>query len=216
MRFSDSDSIGGGISRNGDAIPGKLGINTSAVPTNNYLVVNTPNTDDTLAEVQFTASSATRKGLVVQANASQTANIFEVQTSTGSLLFSISSGGTVAFSSNLVGTIETANFRPERQSSSAATFTANVNSGPIIACTGTATTAQTVTLSSGGGSPYPNLCVVKDEGGLAGTNNITIACASGGSIDGVTNGTVVISTNYGSVWIYGGLGANQWFTVGKL
>ena len=62
--------------------------------------------------------------------------------------------------------------------------------------------AVTVTLPTAiEGATY----IVKDEGGDAGTNNITVA----GTIDGATN--YVINTNYGKVQLYSD--GTNWFTI---
>jgi len=47
--------------------------------------------------------------------------------------------------------------------------------------------------------------LIKDAGGLAGTNNITVT----GTVDGVVN--PVINTNYGSLWIY--WNGSKWLTL---
>ena len=46
----------------------------------------------------------------------------------------------------------------------------------------------------------PRIMVIKDEGGNAGTHNITITLESGGMIDGAAN--KVINVNYGAVRLY--------------
>lgn len=65
----------------------------------NFLTINTNGTTDALANVQFNASAATSKALVVQAFASQTANILEVQSSTGALLSGHDASGNIFASS---------------------------------------------------------------------------------------------------------------------
>ena len=62
-------------------------------------------------------------------------------------------------------------------------------------------TLQTATLTAG------RVVIVKDESGLAGTNNITVATQGAETIDGAA--TVVISTNYGVVRLYSN--GTNWF-----
>lgn len=70
-----------------------VGIN-SASPTNR-LTINTANTTDSLAEVMLSPALATNKGLVVQGAASQSANLFEVQNSSGNVLAGFDSSGSL-------------------------------------------------------------------------------------------------------------------------
>lgn len=76
----------------------------------------------------------------------------------------------------------------------------------IIGVTNTAAprtvTLQTATLLSG------RTIIVKDESGLAGTNNITVATQGAETIDGAA--TFVINTNYGLVRLYSD--GTNWFT----
>ena len=72
----------------------------------------------------------------------------------------------------------------------------------VIAVTSTgadrAVTISTEDVNSGS-TDNPRVFIVKDEGGGAGANNITVSLESG-NIDGAA--TAVISTNYNSVSIY--------------
>ena len=80
----------------------------------------------------------------------------------------------------------------------------------IIAITNT-DVARAVTISTEdrdtGSTADPRIFIIKDESGLAGTNNITISLETAGNIDGA--GTLVISQNYGAVSIYVD-GTNGW------
>lgn len=57
------------------------------------LTINTPATEDSTASVQITAGDAAKKNLVLQLKASQTANGFELQDSSGGVLASLDAGG---------------------------------------------------------------------------------------------------------------------------
>ena len=72
------------------------------------------------------------------------------------------------------------------------------------------TAARQVTLPNATSCPNGQVYIVKDEGGLAGTNNITVK-SGGGTLDGVAAATgVAITTNYGVArWITDG---TNWFS----
>ena len=53
------------------------------------------------------------------------------------------------------------------------------------------------------------MIVIKDAGGLAGTNNITIATEGAEKIDGLD--TLVINNNYNSVTLYSD--GTNWFAI---
>jgi len=74
------------IGKNFNFNNGNIGVATTAIGTNNKLIVNPYSTVDNLATVQINTNSVTNKGLVVQGIASQTANLQEWQNSTGSVL----------------------------------------------------------------------------------------------------------------------------------
>lgn len=76
----------------------------------------------------------------------------------------------------------------------------------IIGVTSTAA-ARTITLASNT-TDNGRIVIVKDESGLAGTNNITIATEGAELIDGAA--TLVISTNYGAARLYNN--GNDWYT----
>ena len=67
--------------------------------------------------------------------------------------------------------------------------------------------AVTVRLSSSD-AQAGRVVIVKDEGGKAGTNNITITTEGGETIDG--GASVTISSNYGVVRLYSD--GSNWFT----
>jgi hypothetical protein len=67
-----------------DAINNRIGLN-NATP-DNLLTLNTPATSDGLAQAFIYTNADTNKGLVVQATASQSANLLEIQRSTGAVL----------------------------------------------------------------------------------------------------------------------------------
>jgi hypothetical protein len=80
--------------------------------------------------------------------------------------------------------------------------------------------AVTVTLYDGfalGANLGGGIVIVKDVGGMALVNNITIAVPTGGSMDGVLNGTKTISTNFASLRFFnevalGTPAGKNWFT----
>ncbi len=70
--------------------------------------------------------------------------------------------------------------------------------------------ARTITLISNATAGKGFLITIKDESGGAATHNITVAAGGSDTIDGAA--TKVISTNYGSLRLYGN-GAGAWFTI---
>jgi hypothetical protein len=77
---------------------GNIGIATTAIGTNNKIIVNPYSTVDNLATVQINTNAATNKGLVVQGYTSQSANLQEWQDSTGSIQANVNNVG--IFNSN--------------------------------------------------------------------------------------------------------------------
>ncbi len=79
-------------------------INSAGAPgTVEKLRVNTPTTVDNTANAIITAGAAANKALVVQGAASQTANLFEIQSSAGTVLSYIASTGSFRTSGSGVG-----------------------------------------------------------------------------------------------------------------
>jgi hypothetical protein len=76
----------------------------------------------------------------------------------------------------------------------------------VVAVTNTGA-ARTITLPSAAAVGKGHLLIVQDESGGAGTNNITIAAASGENV----RGTATISSNYGRRILYSD-GSSQWFS----
>jgi len=89
----------------------------------------------------------------------------------------------------------------------AATYTA-LASDSIIHVTYTPTGVVTITLPTALTNTTQPPILVKDAGGNAGTNNITIATQGAETIDG--GATAVISVNYNSIWLYSD--GTNWFT----
>ena len=85
----------------------------------------------------------------------------------------------------------------------------DVGMGWVIAVTDTSA-ARTITLPAANSVTAGFMLRIKDEGGLAGTNNITIARAGTDTIDGATS--LTINTNYGVRGVYSN-GSNAWFTI---
>jgi hypothetical protein len=115
------------------------------------------------------------------------------------VLASVSSAG-------VLGPLKLPQALPYREVSASTTLVANDG---IIGVTSTSA-PRVITLPAANsvtpGQPYK----VKDESGLAGTNNITITPAGGDTIDGAS--TLVISANYGRATFYSN-GVGQWFTA---
>ncbi len=78
----------------------------------------------------------------------------------------------------------------------------------IISSTRSATGAQTVNLPAVATSSG-RVLVIKDAGGLAGTNNITLDGNASETIDGAT--TFVMNTNYGSTTVY--CDGSAWYVI---
>ena len=72
---------------------GNIGIATTAIGTNNKIIVNAYSTVDNLATVQINTNAATNKGLVVQGIVSQTADLQQWQNSAGTVLTSVDKDG---------------------------------------------------------------------------------------------------------------------------
>ncbi|MDL2342454.1 MAG: right-handed parallel beta-helix repeat-containing protein, partial [Patescibacteria group bacterium] len=70
---------------------GNVGINNSAA--GNPLSINTPTTADSLAQALIGTGSATNKGMVVQGAASQSADLFQLQNSAGTVLSTFNATG---------------------------------------------------------------------------------------------------------------------------
>ena len=64
---------------------GNIGVGTTAIGTNNKIIVNPYSTVDNLATVQINTNAVTNKGLVIQGYALQTANLTEWQRSDGTV-----------------------------------------------------------------------------------------------------------------------------------
>ncbi len=99
-------NVAGGYTAVADTVNNRFGINTGSIVASNTLTVNSATTADSLAQVMIGTNATTNKGLVLQGVASQTANLFEAQDSTGTVVASIGATGTAtlaatAASSNL-------------------------------------------------------------------------------------------------------------------
>ena len=78
-----------------DATSGRLAVNASAFGSVERFRVDTPTTADNLANASISTSATTSKALVLQGVASQTADLFQVQSSTGAVLARISAAGVI-------------------------------------------------------------------------------------------------------------------------
>jgi hypothetical protein len=97
MRFSTASG------KNFNFNSGNIGVATTAIGTNNKIIVNPYSTVDNLATVQVNTNSASNKGLVVQGYASQTANLQEWQDSAGIGKAFIMAGGTIGTTGDIAG-----------------------------------------------------------------------------------------------------------------
>jgi hypothetical protein len=89
-----------------DATIGRLGVNTSTFGTVEKFGVNAATTMDNAATAIISTGNLANKALVLQAVASQSANVFEVQNSLGSAVISATAGGSLT----ATGTIQGANY----------------------------------------------------------------------------------------------------------
>jgi len=114
-----------------------LGNGTSAVTA-----AAAPTTNDALADVIFGTSATTQKGLVIQAQALQTANLQEWQSSTGTPLASVTAAGAASFASTLHsgGAFDVASTK----------FTVDVSGN--VSAAGTLSATGNTTLASGAGA----------------------------------------------------------------
>ncbi|MFO0862818.1 MAG: tail fiber domain-containing protein [Candidatus Saccharibacteria bacterium] len=112
--------------------------------------VNTPTTVDNLANVMVATTATTSKGLVIQAKASQTANLQEWQSSTGTQIGAVDASG--RFVANTLGSADNATYLCRNSSnqiatcSGTATGTAFVQGGNSFGSTATLGTNDTNTL----------------------------------------------------------------------
>ncbi|PIZ63653.1 hypothetical protein COY17_00395, partial [Candidatus Saccharibacteria bacterium CG_4_10_14_0_2_um_filter_52_9] len=173
---------------------GNFGIGTATFGTNNRLLVNAYSTVDNLATAQINTNAATNKGLVIQGVASQTADLLQLQDSTGNVnakfsatgngltLGRIAASGTVTAGSLTFGDGTIDNFGVTLQSAvlgSSQTVT-------IPNATGTICLQNSVSCgfaASSGGSAY-----IQNQSAAAQTANFFIQSAAAGTIGGIIRG----------------------------
>jgi hypothetical protein len=98
----------GGTERGRFHSNGNFGVNNNTAP--NPIALNTLTTADSLARLAVSTDATTNKGILVQGVASQTADLFQAQSSTGTVLASISSAGNLTVQNATInGHIITAN-----------------------------------------------------------------------------------------------------------
>lgn len=78
-------------------LPGGTAALYAAANTDNRFLINTPSTGNSTAEVQISSTTASRKPLILQGYASQSANLQEWQDNSGTVLASVSSAGVLTF-----------------------------------------------------------------------------------------------------------------------
>jgi hypothetical protein len=127
--------------------------------------ISAPATVDNLANAIITTSATTSKGLVVQGIASQSANIFEVQNSSGAGLFTVSSAGALTAAT---GTLTGANTLTLGQT--------GTNTGSIL-FKGSTGASGTITLI-GQNNPGTRTITLPDETGTVCTNAVGGTCSS--------------------------------------
>jgi hypothetical protein len=144
--------------------------------------VNTPTTPSTTTVAQIASNGASTKPLIVQGAASQTANLFEAQDSTGAAVFSVGPSGAVV--RRIPFTTKTAGYT--------ATDTDEII---FVDSTSGAITIALPTAVGRAGKRYD----IKDWKGTSATNNITVDPNGTETIDGAT--TKVLATAYASITV---------------
>ncbi len=142
-----------------DSTNGRVGIGTNTPA--NQLSINNLSTADSLAQVAISTKATTNKGLVIQGMNSQTADLFQTQNSSGTVLVGISAAGALSVvsatvSGNLTvnGHIITGGIAPTIAAGAAACTTPTVsisgndNAGTITVITGTSCGATTGTMAT--------------------------------------------------------------------
>ncbi len=162
-----------GVSR----FDGNVGINATAAP--NTLNLNTLTTADAAAQLAVSTDGTANKGVVVQGVASQSADLFQAQDSTGAVVASISAVGDL--------TVETATINGTLTFNGNATINGHVISGNTSGSTTAATGAAADCSASGLANISGN-----DTAGTITITTSTGACAAG------TLATITFANAYGN------------------
>lgn len=138
-------------------------------------------------------------------------DLVDFSSSTGSSLFHITQAGNVGIATTSPNaTLDVNGSNAFRYIiSNASTYTVATSTDNIIYMA-TTTVASTVNLPACVGSVDQVIYTVKDKGGNAGTNNITVTATAGGTIDGAA--TKVINSNYGSTKVQC-VSSGAWFIL---
>jgi hypothetical protein len=190
---SDSVTVSNGLNFDGntfviDSANNRVGIGTAT--TNNLLTINDASTADSSAQVLLATGVNTNKGLVIQGEASQSANLLEFQNDSGVVLGGFdSSGGLVLGLSTITSSAsgsQTVSFGDE---SGTVCLSGSTNCGFLPLATGTfvtdATTNNTIAINKTGASG--NLLALQKNGGavftVANTGALQIQSTDSAALD---------------------------------
>lgn len=197
------DTVSGADNNYGAYFANNVGIGTTA--PDNKLTVNAPVTADASATAIITPSVATNEGLIIQGYTSQSADLLQLQDSTGTLLASID------YTGNL--TVKTA------------TFNGNITvNGHIITANASGTTTVAVGGAAGTGGSVGATVTGNDTAGYviittgdSGTTTGTMATVTFANTYGATPKAVILApqgnTNGSSIQYYVGSAGTTTFTI---
>ncbi|MDE2312487.1 MAG: hypothetical protein KGJ93_05400, partial [Patescibacteria group bacterium] len=159
------------------------------------------------------SNSSTIPTLYVQATSSQSSALVNVASSSGSSYFTVLANGNVGIGTTTPNATlhDYGSFAQKynKLANSVSTYTIATSTDNIIYIS-TTTVASTINLPACVGSTDQIQYIVKDAGGNAGTNNITVTATAGGTIDGAA--TKVINSNYGSTKVQC-VSSGAWFVL---
>lgn len=163
--------------------------------TNTRFAIRTPTTNDNNAIAIISgASSTTLKQLVLQAGVSQTSNIFECQSSAGSVLYSISAAGAVSFGGAQVITVSSANafaVGPNGTTNATLNVVTNVASAATgLSITGNAAGSGVTLTALSSGTDESILLAPKGTGSVSASSS---AITSGNLVSIAASGTTAAS-----------------------
>ncbi len=190
---SDSVTVSNGLNFDSgtfviDSTNNRVGIGTAT--TNNLLTINDANTADSSAQVLLATGVNTNKGLVIQGESSQTANLFELQNDSGVLLGGFNSGGGLVLGLSTITSSasgsQTVNFGDE---SGTVCLSGSTNCGFLPLATGSfvtdGTANDTIAINKTGASG--NLLALQKSGGavftVANTGSLQIQSTDSAALD---------------------------------
>jgi hypothetical protein len=180
------------IGKNFNFNNGNIGVATTAIGTNNKLIVNPYSTVDNLATVQINTNAVTNKGLVVQGIASQTANLQEWQNSTGTVLNAINSSGSfIGGQFDINGNLSNILYIDAIRNLAAGNpYGSSETDEPKLSLFGkTGQTSNFIEIKSIGGGSGNLLLSITPDGSIKGGNSSTISANTATTVD-----TVAISS----------------------